>query len=283
MTSFSEEPGLIDPEDISSFLTGDVLYGDDFDPEEIANWFADEQEGYAGLGARDVDNYKYSYHQLNITHAFRYLDGRAFESALGIGSAYGDEFLPIVGNIERLTILEASDALSIKHVVGGVPCLYEKPTESGDIPFAEKSFDLISALGVFHHIPNVSHVIGECARVLSDRGVFILREPVVSMGDWRYPRSGLTKRERGIPIKLLRKILSDNGLKIQHEALCAFPPLSRLCKGLGIDPYNSKVCTSIDALLSKMFRWNLRYHASSSWQKIRPTAAFFVLVKDDDT
>ena len=48
--------------DISRYLSGDALYGDDFNAEQIAAWFESEAEGYADLGARDAANYRYEYH-----------------------------------------------------------------------------------------------------------------------------------------------------------------------------------------------------------------------------
>lgn len=38
--------------DISIYLSGAKLYGDDFTIDEIEEWFADEAEGYANLGAK---------------------------------------------------------------------------------------------------------------------------------------------------------------------------------------------------------------------------------------
>ena len=40
-------------DDIEEYLSGRTLYGDDFTPAQIRDWFADEQEGYATLGAAD--------------------------------------------------------------------------------------------------------------------------------------------------------------------------------------------------------------------------------------
>lgn len=39
------------------YLNGHRLYGDDFAPEQIAAWFEQECEGYAGLGAADRTTY----------------------------------------------------------------------------------------------------------------------------------------------------------------------------------------------------------------------------------
>ena len=82
-------------EDMSEYLAGNKLYGDDFNPEEIQKWFEDEKEAYANLGAKESTNYSYAYHELNRRHGFNYLPRRRFTSVLGFGSAYGNELKPI--------------------------------------------------------------------------------------------------------------------------------------------------------------------------------------------
>ena len=73
-------------------------------------------------------------------------------------------------------------------------------------------------LGVLHHVPTVGRVIGELARVLRPGGRMIVREPMVSMGDFRQPRPGLTARERGIPRALMRRFHQQAGLTILAES-----------------------------------------------------------------
>lgn len=185
---------------MENYLSGDELLGDDFTPEQIKEWYKDEEEGYAELGAKDRSSYRYVYHALNSLHGFKHLAKNRFENVLGVGSAYGDEFLPIAKKIDRLTILDSSDAFT-SNKVHGLPCTFVKPSVDGKMPFDNNSFDLITCLGVLHHIPNVTFVTGEIYRCLSDGGSVLMREPIVSMGGWSKPRPGLTKRERGIPCK----------------------------------------------------------------------------------
>ena len=56
----------------------------------MEQWFAEEAEGYADLGAKDRATYRYTYHALNWYHGFRHLPPREFHAVLGLGSAYGD-------------------------------------------------------------------------------------------------------------------------------------------------------------------------------------------------
>ncbi len=135
-----------------------------------------------------------------------------FNEALGIGSAYGNEFMPIAQNIKQVTILDPSDAFSDVKEIYETPCKYIKPNPNGNMPFETNQFDLVTSMGVMHHIPNVSHVMSECYRCLNKGGIMLLREPIASMGDWRKLRTGLTKRERGIPLQILNEIIRNVGL-----------------------------------------------------------------------
>jgi hypothetical protein len=134
---------------------------------------------------------------------------------------------------------------------------------------------------VLHHIPNVSYVIRELYRCLQPGGYALLREPVVSMGDWTRPRPGLTRRERGIPLPIFRRIVEETGLTIKRETLCMFPLLPRLWHMLGRPAYNSTFATYVDNFFSRLLRWNLRYHATSVFTKLRPNSVYYVLTKHD--
>lgn len=272
--------GVIDIEDrdLDRYLCGDALYGDDFGPLEIAAWYDDEKEGYAELGAEDAETYSYAYHALNIVHGFRYLPPGSFRHALGFGSAYAHEFAPVAERVERLTIVDPSDAFRREQVFG-VPSTYVKPQVEGTLPFPAGSFDLITCLGVLHHIPNVTFVMSELHRCLRDGGALLLREPIISMGDWRRPRPGLTRRERGIPLPILRRIVQAAGFSTLRETLCMFPLLRRLGKALGFSPYSHVSATILDSWMSLLFSWNLRYHATSALHKLRPTCVYLVLSK----
>jgi len=261
-----------------AYLDGTRLYGDDFSAPQIAEWYADEEEGYANLGARDTGNYQYGYHAWNIYHAYRYLRGREFQHALGFGSAYGDELLPIISQIRRLTIVDSSDAF-VRDRVHGIPVTYVKPSPDGRLPMADGSFDLITCLGVLHHIPNVSFVVSELARTLRPGGQLVMREPIVSMGDWRRVRPGLTARERGIPLAILQRIVHDSGLLIERQALCDFPLTRRVLSVFWTHVYNSSVASRVDAVISAAFAWNVNYHPRTAWQRLRPTSTFLILKK----
>lgn len=265
-------------ENMAPYFRGEALYGDDFSASQIAEWYLDEKEGYAELGAKDITAYRYAYHAWNRFHAFEHLPDTPFEHVLGFGSAYGDELLPIIPRTKHITIVDPSGFFACDSV-HGVPTKYVKPAPSGQLLFSNDTFDLITCLGVLHHIPNVSFVVSELARVLKPNHYMILREPIVSMGDWRKPRRGLTKRERGIPLDILENIVKTSGLDIIRRSLCAFPLTPHLFRLIRSDAYNSRVATWIDANLSMLFSWNVTYHARNVIQRLRPTSAFLVVRK----
>lgn len=266
-------------DDPSLYFTGKKLYGDDFDDNRIAAWFRDEAEAYADLGAGDASQYTYVYHALNRHHGFAHTGNHRFNHALGLGSAYGDEFLPLASRIDKLTILDPSDSFADNHEVHGVPCDYRKPDITGNLMFDDNALDLITSLGVLHHIPNVSHVIKECHRCLQPGGLMLLREPIVSMGDWTRPRPGLTRHERGIPLALLQKACLDAGFITRHKSLCIFPALPKLAGKLGIATYNNRLLTWIDSLACRLSAFNTQYHRTSTLSKIGPSCVYLVLEK----
>jgi SAM-dependent methyltransferase len=269
--------------DRDPYLSGLRLWGDDFSGEQIAAWFEDEREAYADeLGGAAGGPEGYSYHALNTRHGFRHLPPSAFRRAVGLGSAFGGEFLPIVDRVGSIVIVEPSASMRSPDL-RGVPLQYAEPTPSGDLPFPAASFDLALCFGVLHHIPNVSHVVSELGRVLQPGGWALIREPVISMGDWRGQRKpGITRRERGIPQHLLRSMVDSAGFDVMRETLCMFPTTGRLGrKWKSLGP-NAALGVLVDRGLSAATTWNLRYHATTGWSKIRPTSVFLVLRRRED-
>lgn len=258
------------------FLSGRELYADNFDDEDIARWFADEEHGYAELYGSDISRHAYGYTALNLGHGFSALPrARRFTHALGFGSNFGDELLPVLDRLDRITLLDASDRYVVAEL-RGVPVNYVMAQPSGRIALPDASVDLITCFGVLHHIPNVSRVVREFARVLMPGGVLLVREPTTSMGDWRRPRVGLTPRERGIPKALFEQMVREAGLHIERTSDCYFPPWVRLCGKLRIPTFLSRAATAVDAVFSRAFRWNSRYHRKSLASRFAPASAFIV-------
>ncbi|SHM49179.1 Methyltransferase domain-containing protein [Chitinophaga jiangningensis] len=265
---------------MNPYFSGEVLHGDNFTEAEITQWYNDEKEGYAGL-VSGYKSYEYSYHQINRMYGFNYLPDKKFQRVLGIGSAFGHEFVPIAGQIENLYILEPSDNL-VSDAIGGVKTNYKKPNIDGTIDFPTDYFDLIICFDTMHHIPNVKHVLTEMHRCLAPGGFLLLKEPVNSMGDWSKPRAGLTKWERGIPYQYFKKNLPEIGFKVvkKHHFFTMTSFLIRKTEKLLSKPiYRYKFYLWVDKYLSKLLSFNTPYHPTSIWQRIGPTEIFYILTK----
>lgn len=266
---------------MNTYLRGEKLFGDDFTIEEIENWYNQEKEAYANLGSKNTETYEYHYHALNKLHGFNYLKGKHFQHALGLGGAWGHEFIPIISQISHLHIIEPSENLRSEKI-GSLTPIYTAPAVSGTIDYPDNYFDLVTSLGTLHHIPNVSHVMSELCRVTKKGGYLLIREPIISMGDWTKPRDGLTANERGIPITIFRAIVAKHALEIINEGLCftmtAFFQRTWI-KFFEVPIFKFKSYVVFDKYLSKIFCRNLTYHATDKLQRIAPQSVFFVLKK----
>ena len=256
------------------YSDGNRLYGNDFSPKEIEEWFRDEMEAYYNLPL-DQELGLYSYHARNWRHGFRYLPAFPFEHVLCLGGAFGDELQPVLGRAKRVTVLEPAGGFQNPRFE------YVTPNPSGRIPFADNSFDLITCFGVLHHIPNVSTVVREMARCTKPSGWHLICEPSHSMGNWERPRRMLTARERGIPHALMRKFILESGLRIIRERKCMFSLTARMQYLLPKRQfvYNTPWIAALDDYICSLPIWSRRYHATNALQKLRPLAVFFVLQK----
>lgn len=266
---------------MNSFSENITLYGDDFSPEEIIKWYKEEAEGYAELGNKDIKNYEYQYHNINKIYGYSKIERKKYDNVLGIGSAWGHEFKPIIPLIKNLHIIEPSDNMRSKSIGGIIPN-YIKPNPLGTIPFNDNTFDIITCMHVLHHIPNVSYLLKEIIRVLKPQGYLLLNEPIVSMGDPSKPRYGLTKNERGIPIKFFLQIFAEENVEVVSKKylFTGTSVLSKLFnKIFRKSIYSYKSYIYFDKILSFILQKNVRYHTSGILKKIAPTSIYFVIKK----
>ncbi len=263
------------------YLSGLRLYGEELSPEEIDEWLRDEENAYAVLGSSKREEYQYGYHALNQRYGYRYLGERRLCDVLAFGGAYGDELLPLLPRIEgSVTIVESSNSFFTSSI-GSREVSYMK-ARGELLPFSDDSFDLITCLGVLHHLPRIRRLLREFHRCLRPSGFLLLREPTVSLGDWRQARKGLTPRERGIPLALLRREILGAGFSIKNEKRCMFSLTPRLARLVGAKAYNSLAFVIVDSLLCSVFSFNKNYHPASQLQKLRPTSVFYVLRKGEE-
>jgi SAM-dependent methyltransferase len=274
----------IDIDSTDECLTGNRLYGDDFGIADIEQWYKDEENAYfEQVTAKKPDSASfenpYEYAEFNFFHGYSSLAERRFGRCVVLGCANGQDVKPLAAQVDKFVALEPAERWW-RTEIGGTPAEYIKPTITGDIKLPDGCAELAVALGVLHHIPNVSHVVQELARVLKPGAMFIVREPVISMGDWRRPRPGLTKHERGIPPKLLQLILTNHGFHIVKAAPVMVPLVPRFAHLIGIrHSYNVSWLVRLDALLSRLLWWNFHYHRVALFHKFAPTSLFIVALR----
>ena len=268
----------IDQLDLAEYFAGGRLWGDNFDIEQIEEWYRDEQQAYFALEAIDKNPQFYDYHALNWRHGYSRLPtSLRFSKAMSFGGANGEELRPAVQRIQHAVIVEPAEYSS--RAIESCTLEYRKPNASGVLPASNDEFDLLTSLGALHHVPNVSTVVTEFYRVLKPGSFALVRDPVVSMGDWRKPRYRLTKRERGIPLEIFDKLVVAAGFRIVHRRLCVHALTPRIGRVLATNWFNSRPITWLDDLLSNATRSSPRYHPTKWWQKLQPSAVFYLLQK----
>lgn len=258
------------------YLRGEALYGDDFNDDQLREWFESEFNTYSDkLG--NSKSYDYKFYAVDKYYGFKYITEDNL-NVLGIGSANGAELIPILDKIKSLTILENSNKYE-SILIDNKKINYLRANYRGVIDSPDNYYDLVICFSTLHHIANVSFVISEMARVLKRNKIALIREPIISMGDWNKPRVNLSKNERGIPLKIFRESINKAGFKIISESIWNFRPLVKLLFFYKDSIYNNLFLTIIDQILSYLFRFNIRYYPTNIFHKVAPSAVFLVLKK----
>jgi len=264
-------------ESLKEYYSGRKLFGDDFNFEEIREWYGLEENACYDVydqGRKRMPNNDYLHWQYGYRLALA--DRTGLGKVLGLGSGNGEEFRPVRKWIEHLYIVESAAG----YFHNDATTTYAKAHVDGKLDFPDDFFDTAINIAVLHHIPNVSYVLGELFRVLKPGGICLVKEPITTLGSWhRSRKSGLCPCERGFPRILLEEMSQHTGFEIVHKAYFEFPPLRHLRDRGGIDIYNSKFWTRLDRLCCKLTDWNYRYHRLNWFQKLAPSYVFLVLRK----
>lgn len=265
----------LDPE----IIAGRRLYGNDFNAEQLRAWYAAEEYGYYDLYRADADLAEavFPYAAVNAADGAP-LRGRHYPVCLVLGCAEGDDLLALGLDIGRLIAIEPADQCWADRV-GTIPAEFRKPTLDGTIALEDGTVDLVVCLSVLHHIANVEFVVSELGRVLKPGGTMLVREPISSMGDFRAPRRGLTRYERGIPAAMMQRFLEAAGLAVERRIYRDTPGLPELAKRFGIVPYNSPAIVALDRAISALSRFNDRYWRPRLINKLAPRWAAFIARK----
>jgi hypothetical protein len=262
--------------DFSNFGDGKKLYGADFNEEELQKWFSEEINGYKQLASKR--DYVYEYHALNAKHAYSKLDDKHFQNILAYGSAYLDEIIPIQANVSTIYKVDI-DSYTTSGFITDKTIISIQANHLGLLDICSQKIDLVTCFGALHHVANPGTVIKEFFRVMSHDSYLVVREPIVSMGNWDKPRIGLTKNERGIPYKILIDYITEAGFEILYLSPCDFSPMATFCKHLPLAPYNNPILTLIDSWLSRLFFGFYRYHRHNFFQKFAPASLALVCKK----
>jgi SAM-dependent methyltransferase len=265
----------------ASDLSGETLYGNDFDDEALRAWVADEERGFFELHHDQNANSAVAddHRAMNRAHGAWLRDCR-YPVTLMLGCADGTDFLGLGIDTERIIAIEpARDWWRDR--IGSVPAEFCAPTLRGDIELPDASVDLVVCLGVLHHIANVEYVIAELARVLKPNGRMLVREPIVSMGDFRRPRPGLTLRERGIPRRLMRAFHQSAGLRIVAERPCSCQAIRFALRMVGVEAYAHPWGVRLDSMVGRLTAWLTPYWRDRPWKKLGPSSVMFFAEKTE--
>lgn len=105
-----------------------------------------------------------------------YFPGYGHDSALDVGCGTGASLLVLAGKFDQVVGVDPSlPELILAHKAletAGISNYQLVQAYGQDIPYSTCSFDYISALNVLEHVYQPDQVLGECFRILKQRGVF---------------------------------------------------------------------------------------------------------------
>jgi SAM-dependent methyltransferase len=211
-------------------------------------------------------------------HVLVHLPPGPFPLALALGPGTGGDYAALAGRVGRYIAIEPARSLW-RSELAGTPVEFREPTLRGAIDLPDASLDLALAFGVLHHIPNVSEVLGEIARVLRPGAPLILREPIGWLGDFRQPRPGLTRHERGIPHHLMDRMLDQAGFTLVRKSFASFPGPRELAWRLGQNPWDHVGWVRLDAALARAMAWNAGYRRETLGAKLAPRLCYWLALR----
>lgn len=263
---------------------GEVLAGDALEGEALERWYAQEKEAYyeddADIGKHDP---WYAYMRyVNDRLVFRRLADRESGSILFVGAGDGTEALAFSKSNPgwKLHFVESSDAFKRELSVRFPNAVVVDPDPDGNVPLEAALMDVVCAFCVLHHIANVSRVIGEVHRLLRPGGLFFVREPCSSMGDWRGPRSA-TPNERGISQSLMIRMADRAGFVFEGSPVpIVFEPINKaLRRTIGFRALPFAALYAVDRVVSRVLALNDHYWRDTWIKKFGPSSYHYVFTK----
>jgi len=262
------------------------LYGDDFDSNAIRQWFWEEAQYHNQFSGGRFDEHPQMYQVFDWYRAFApYFHPVRTMRVLDFGCAEGQALahLPEDRRGFQYVGIDSSQSLLDAARLRNPDGEYRQMPEDGRIPADDGEFDYVIVLGVLHHVPNVTHYLGELSRVLGSGGRLIVREPSHAMGrpvGSHQVLPGLSPNERGIP----GSYLSAQLRRLQMTVLAVRPAyhgavLQLLRRWQPKSATGWRLLVTLDGLLNDLSGWNWRYDRPQLWQKLAPTANYVVAQK----
>ena len=242
----------------------------------LAEWFAAETDAYAALVPDDGENRTAA---LSAHHLLRLLGKRRFARGLALGPGSGGDYRGLAGRVKGWVAIEPARGFWTGELAGA-PAEFRAPDLDGALDLPDAACDLAASFGALHHIANVSAVVGEIARVLAPGAPFLIREPIALLGDFRGPRRGVTMHERGVPHRVMDRILANAGFTIAHKSFANFPGVRELAWKLGVGfPWNDAGTVRLDAVLSRLMAFNAGYWRSGLWGRLAPRSCHWLAIR----
>lgn len=270
----------------SDIKLGKVLFGDDFDAHQLAQWVAQEREAFFtnDAGNSDVDPWyaymRYVNHRLGFARIANSLGTRGSILVIGPGSGVEMTGFAARNPAWSMHFIEASPSFRARLRETWPESVVIEPSVLGDVALHNDSEDVVCAFSVLHHVANVTKLVTEAFRVMRKGGYFLVREPCSSMGDWRYPRAA-TPNERGISKELLVRIAMTAGFRIAYAPIpVLFEPMNRAIKqtiGYSLIPFG--ILYAIDRVVSRIAALNDHYWRDTWYKKFGPSSYFYVFQK----
>ncbi len=228
---------------------------------------ADEYDAKWGIdfGATGQDQVR-----LKLSKALGGLDEEVFGDALEIGSGTGYFSLNLMqlGIVEQLTATDISPGM-LQRLAATADSLGLEArtvaTEAEELPFDDKSFDLVFGHAVLHHIPDLERAMAEFRRVLRPGGAIAFCGEPSRYGDLLAAapkRAGLLaapawRRLVGALPRAVPDVEQSNGHALEGEVdVHAFAPadLRRLLREAGFEQPR----VGGEELLANAWGWGLR-------------------------
>lgn len=256
------------------------LLGNDFSLAQIEKWYQEEQAYHDQFEGGRGEEYWSIYEVFNRKYAIdKYVRLEEETKVLSFGCAEGADTAKLKEKYNFILYgIEASDAL-IEAFRNRYPdAVVKKATVEGKVNFPSSFFDYIFVFGVLHHIPNVSYVLNELHRVLKERGILIVREPISWMYTGESRSEGLSPNERGIPKKFFIREFRRIGFKILKTNYAYYRPLMHIARKFPFFSKHPNLTYYLDYMLCHLPHTN-SYYTRNLLDRFAPGSAYYVIQK----